>query len=189
MMQAVTDHVTGHQGSLVVQACPSLTELADCYGEMVRRVAFCVTRSDAAAQDITQDVFVRVMRCGGFDSTRGSLEQWLVVVARHTAIDWIRRESAHDSRVARFEGVHSVESTVAVEDTAIIRVQADQIRTAVAQLPATEREVVSLAYFGGLTYRQVATRLGIAEGTVKSRIRSALTRLSHTIEALANASD
>jgi len=73
-------------------------------------------------------------------------------------------------------------SAVVVEEAVEARVRAANVRAAVAQLPDCERELVSLAYFDGLTYRQISDRLGLAEGTVKSRIRRALTRLAHVIQ-------
>jgi RNA polymerase sigma factor (sigma-70 family) len=159
---------------------PSASELARRHGEEIRRMALRLTRSESAAQDIAQDVLVRVISRGGFDSTRASLDRWLRIVTRNTAIDWVRREAAHQQRLVRIGALHSA-STVDVEDTVTERVQAIRVRAAVAELPDDEREVVSLAYFGGLSYRQVADQLGLAEGTVKSRIRRALTRMAHMI--------
>lgn len=158
----------------------TLSEIARCYGERIRRTAYQVTRSESAAQDVTQDVFVRVMCRGGFDSRRGSLEQWVQSVARNTAIDWVRREAAHQRRVARVGSIHSATS-VSVEEAVAARAQARIVRTAMAELPDNEREAVELAFFEGFTYRQVATRLELAEGTVKSLIRRGLARLAHII--------
>jgi len=141
-----------------------------------------MTRSESAAQDITQEVFVRVMRRGGFDPSRGSLERWLQIVTRNTAIDWIRREAAYERRVTRVGAIHNA-TTIDVQETVVARVQAARVRAAVSQLPEGEREVVSLAYFAELTYRQVADRTGLAEGTVKSRIRRALTRMANIVGA------
>ena len=159
----------------------SPAELLRRHGAGIRRIALRVSRSEAAAQDITQEVLVRVMRCGGFDSSRGSLERWLQIVTKRTAIDWVRRESSHQARVIRVGAVYSA-SAVVVEEAVEARVRAANVRAAVAQLPDCERELVSLAYFDGLTYRQISDRLGLAEGTVKSRIRRALTRLAHVIQ-------
>ena len=158
----------------------SPAELAYGHFESIWRIAFDVTRSEAAAQDVTQDVFVRVLSRGGFDATRGSLEHWLKVVAHHTAVDWVRREAAHRRRVNRVGNLHAA-TTPMVDEAVVGRVQAARVRAGLALLPGPEREVVSLVYFGGLTYRQAAHQLGLAEGTVKSRTRRALTRLAHII--------
>ncbi len=105
---------------------------------------------------------------------------WLHTVAHNTAVDWVRRETAHQRRLADSTAIRSA-STPIVEETVTDRMQADQLHAAVSQLPDIERAVVELAYFGGLSYRQVAQRLDLAEGTVKSRIRRALTRLAHIV--------
>ncbi len=159
---------------------PSPTELASVFGEGIRRTAYRVTGSEGAALEVMQEVFVRVLSRPGFDSSRGTFEGWLQVVTRSTAIDWVRRETAHQRRVARVGALHNATIPV-VEEAVIARVQADGVRAAVAQLPDDERQIVLLAYYGGLTYRQVAHELGLAEGTVKSRIRRALTRLAHLV--------
>jgi RNA polymerase sigma factor (sigma-70 family) len=161
----------------------SPAELADRYGEGIRRTALRLTRSEIAAEDITQEVFLRVICNGGFDASRGSLDRWLQIVTRNTAIDWIRREAAYQQRVTRVGAMHSA-TVVVVEEVVTARLQAAAVRSAVAQLPVREREVVSLAYFGGLTYRQIADRLGLPEGTVKSRIRRALTRLACVVDEI-----
>lgn len=158
----------------------TLSELACRHGDEIRRVALRLTRSESAAQDIMQEVLVRVMSRGGFDSSRASLDGWLRIVTRSTAIDWIRREAAHQQRIARVGSLHSA-TTTDVEETVTARVEAVRLRVAVSELPECEREAVSLAYFEGLSYRQVADQLGVAEGTIKSRIRRALSRLAHNI--------
>ena len=186
MIQAATQSAVagGHEPSASSTAIdsrlPSPAELARRYGGEIHRVAFRVTRSDAAAQDIMQDVFVRIMLSGGFDASRGSVGRWLQIVTQNTAIDWIRREAAHQQRVGRVGALHSASSPV-VEESVMAQLQAAQVRAAVVQLPDDERQVVVLAFYAGLSYRQVAERLELAEGTVKSRIRRALTRLAHHI--------
>jgi len=164
---------------------PSPAELARRYGQDMYRVALRVTRSDSAAQDVVQEVLLRVMVCGGFDASRGPLHRWLQMLSQSTAIDWIRREAAHKQRVMRVGSIHFA-TPVAVEEAVTARGDAAHVRAAVAQLPECERIAVSLAYFDGLSYRPVAHQLGIAEGTVKSQIRRAITRLSHILGPTVN---
>ena len=159
---------------------PSPIELAYFLGDEIRRIALRITRSDSAAHDVTQEVFVRVLTRGGYDPSKGTPEVWVHMVAHNTAIDWLRRETAHRRRLAQTGAIHSATFPV-VEETVTARLEANHLRVAVAQLPDVERAVVELAYFGGLSYRQVAQQLGLAEGTVKSRIRRALTRLAHLV--------
>lgn len=167
-----------------LMAPADFNELVTTYAPRLLRVARLVTGSDNAAQDVTQEVFLRVWKNGGYDATRGSLDAWLQTMTRNIAIDWLRCESAHRRRLTLVGSIHTATAAV-VDETVVARSQAACVRAAVARLPAIEREVLSLAYFGGLSYRQVAEQLGLADGTVKSRIRRALTRLANTIEAVA----
>lgn len=155
-------------------------ELAYLLSKDIRRIALRITRSDSAAHDVTQEVFVRVLTRGGYDPSKATPEVWVHIVAHNTAIDWLRRETAHRRRLAQSGAIHTATIPV-VEETVTARLEANHLQVAVAQLPDVERAVVELAYFGGLSYRQVAQQLGLAEGTVKSRIRRALTRLARLV--------
>ncbi len=156
----------------------ALASVVGEFGALVRGVARRVLGDDAAAEDVTQDVFVWLWeRPDRFDPDRGSLRSFLTVVARRRAIDWIRRHDAdrrRADRVARDAPLvdDDLAEGVSAQDTAA------RVRAAVAELPADQREAVTLAFFGGLTYREVARRLDIPEGTAKSRLRLALAKLS-----------
>ena len=151
------------------------------FGALVRGVARKVLGDDAAAEDVTQDVFVWLWeRPDRFDPDRGSLRAFLTVVSRRRAIDWIRRHDADRRRADRA----AQEAPIALNDVAddvSARDDAAQVRAAVAALPAEQRDAVTLAFFGGLSYREVAVRLGIPEGTAKSRLRLALAKLSASL--------
>jgi RNA polymerase sigma-70 factor (ECF subfamily) len=155
----------------------ALAEVYRRHGARVFSVANAVVRDRAAAEDVCQDVFLQLARQPQkFDGGRGSLSTYLAVVAHGRAVDRVRAESArarreeHHARLAPSTG----ESTDA---QAIASSTAADLWAAVSSLPATEAEALRLAYFGGSTYRDVATILNVAEGTIKSRIRSGLKRL------------
>jgi RNA polymerase sigma-70 factor (ECF subfamily) len=142
----------------------ALATVVSEFGGLVRGVARKVLGDDAAAEDVTQDVFVWLWeRPDRFDPERGSLRSFLTVVSRRRAIDWIRRHDADRRRADR-------------------AAQAAKVRAAVAALPDEQRECVTLAFFGGLSYREVAVQLGIPEGTAKSRLRLALGKLGTTLQ-------
>jgi RNA polymerase sigma-70 factor (ECF subfamily) len=160
---------------------PTMPILISRYGDAVHRTAYGITRSRGAAEDVAQEVFLRAWSRGGFDAGRGSLQGWLQMMTRHTAIDWVRSETA---RRRRTEHVGAMEpmTTPAPDDETDASSVATRVRAAVADLPAAERDAVTLAYFGGLTYREVAERLGVPQGTVKSQIRRALLHLGAVLK-------
>ncbi|MHB1986956.1 MAG: RNA polymerase sigma factor [Acidimicrobiales bacterium] len=133
--------------------------------------------SDARlAEDVLQEVFVRFWnRPQRFDPDRGSLRAFLAAETHGRAVDLLRADEARRRREAK--DALRAPITATIEHEVVETMLADHVRVAVAELPETERKAVELAYFGGLTYREVATVLNEPEGTVKSRIRKALQRL------------
>ena len=142
-----------------------------------------IVRSEALAQEIAQDVFTTLwMQSERIDLDRGSILTFLRVVTKNRAVDMVRREVA---RRRREERVWANSFFVAGPDDPIDLVVRDElvhrVRAAVAELPGVQRESVELAWFGGLTYREVAISLGIPEGTAKSRIRDGFRRVSRAL--------
>jgi len=153
----------------------ALAELYDVFGPVVYRLALRVTRDWAAAEDVTQEVFVYVWRHPSrFDPDRGVLRSWLCVMAYRRAVDWVRREvRRRRERVAPDEW----DPAPLPGEQAITSWVHELIRRAVDGLPVEQRNAVRLAYFEGHTFRSVATALGIPEGTAKSRLRAGLATL------------
>ena len=151
------------------------------YAGPLYSLAFQVTRADRFAQDVVQEVFVAVWRdAGRFDPARGSVAAWLFSLARHKAIDLVRREAT----VRRHTAEVDLEWAVApddVDEEAWLRVRRDAVRAAIATLPEAQRTAVELAFFAGLTHVEVAEKLAIPLGTAKTRIRTALLRLRDLI--------
>lgn len=153
----------------------ALAELYDDFGPMVYRQALRVTGDWAAAEDITQEVFVYVWaHPSRFDPDRGDYRAWLGMIAHRRGVDWVRRAVAQNRREAASADTDTV---VGPAELAITSVAHALIRRAVDALPADQRTAVRLAYFEGHTYRHVATTLGIPEGTAKSRLRLGLAAL------------
>lgn len=155
----------------------ALAEVYRRHGPRVIAVANAVLRDRGAAEDVCQDVFVLLSRQPQrFDSARGSLVTYLVVVAHGRALDRLRSEQARARRESR-QAFLTPSASEGADDKAIASSTAAQVWAAVSTLPPHEAEALRLAYFGGSTYREVASILQVAEGTVKSRIRSGLRRL------------
>jgi len=161
---------------------PALAEAYRRHGGAVQSLARRVLGTIEAAEDVTQEVFIRLWeRPERFDSARGSLRSFLIAVAHSRAVDHVRSQTARHAREERDA------RTVATEGYDIERHAwdlhlNDQVKRAVGRLPEGERKPIELAYFGGHTYREVATMLGEPEGTVKGRIRSGLARLRQALE-------
>lgn len=134
---------------------------------------------DDAAADVTQEVFLRVWNNrAGFDEARGNIRQYLCTIARGIAIDHLRRKSSQQGRDTRHATI-----TTRIEVDSDLTAQmidaevAGRVQAALAQLQTGERHAIVMAFFGEMSYREVAIRLGVAEGTAKSRIRSGLAKL------------
>ena len=146
-----------------------------------RHAMYAVARrtcGDDCAADVVQEVFLRVWRSFAFDPARGSMRSYLLTVTRGVAVDMVRRNAA--ARRRDCIGTQRTDLTDDDSDGAMWRA-ADKSRVdaALDLLHAREREVVLAAFYDGLTHRQIAVRLALPEGTVKSRIRVAMTKLRY----------
>ena len=158
-----------------------------CYSSLVFGLARRVTASATVAEDVTQEVFLHLWEHpDAVDLSRGSLRSYLGVVTHRRAVDAVRRVSrsrSRDERVSRESATTSIghEGVVVERDEHDRRTR--QLRDAIDALPPDQRRALELAYFGDCTYREVATELGIPEGTAKSRLRLALAKLRDLIDA------
>ena len=141
------------------------------YG-LVRRVV----RDPAQSEEVTQEVLLEVWRTASrFDPSLGSARSWLMTLAHRRAVDRVRSAQATAKREAR-AAVTAADYDVVVEEVET-RLDAQRVRRCLDSLTELQRESVTLAYYGGYTYREVAALLGVAVGTVKTRMRDGLIRL------------
>jgi len=151
----------------------ALAEIYRRHGGSLFQVALRVLSVRPLAEEVVQDIIWQ--RPEQFDPARGSLRSFLLAQAHTRAIDIVRSESARRRRETG--EAEAVKAPYVLEDEAIHADVGQEVRNVVETLSKPEREAISLAYFGGHTYVEVASLLGVPEGTIKSRIRTGLARL------------
>lgn len=151
----------------------ALGEVFDRYRRAVWSVAMSITRADHLAQEAVQEIFIRAWNAApSYDPSR-DLGPWLMTIARHASLDLVRRE------LRPTRGGHEAETDVVVEEPGIDEAWlAWEVQEALRRLTDDEREIVRLSFFEDLTHAQVAERLGLPIGTVKSRSHRAHRRLA-----------
>jgi RNA polymerase sigma-70 factor, ECF subfamily len=156
----------------------AFSQLYDRFSSLVFTLAMRMLRARSDAEDLLQEVFVQVWRqARNYSTERGSPEAWIVNIARSRAIDKIRSIRRMEKSFvltddpARAESSDNVESSVAESEARMA------MNSALANLPDTQRKVLELAYFDGLTQTEIANRLAEPLGTVKTRMRSGIQRL------------
>jgi len=147
------------------------------YSGPLYSLAYQVTGAERFAQDVVQEVFVALWRdATRFDPAKGALAPWLFSLARHKAIDLVRREANIRKRTADVD-LELHEAADDVDHETWLNFRRERVREAIEGLTPVQREALELAFFQGLTHVEVSDRLGIPLGTAKTRIRSALLRL------------
>jgi RNA polymerase sigma factor (sigma-70 family) len=156
-----------------------LEALYDRYHAMAYALALRITTETGLAEDVVQDSFLGVWRnAGRYAEARGSVRGWLLAIVRHRAIDAMRRQRA--SVALGEESDEALPSNLTLPDIwpeVAGRLDGERVREAIRLLPPAQREAIELAYFDGLTQREIADRTGAPLGTVKSRMRLGLVSL------------
>jgi RNA polymerase sigma-70 factor (ECF subfamily) len=149
-------------------------EVANAVFGVVRRVL----RDPAQSEEVTQEVLVEVWRTATrFDPERGSATTWILTMAHRRAIDRVRSSQASQDRDLRVATRDHVRDYDQVAEQVEARLEQEQVRRCLEQLTDLQRESITLAYYGGHTYREVAELLDLPLGTVKTRLRDGLIRL------------
>jgi RNA polymerase sigma-70 factor (ECF subfamily) len=163
---------------LVEQDQTALSELYQRYHRLVYSLALRVLQNSTLAEEVTQDTFLKVWnQPQSWDAERGKLVSWLLTITRYTAIDKLRREN----RVAPA-------AVFSLDDMMIDigkRAEIDEpdwndgqlLRSLMQNLPPEQQQVIELAFFQGMTHTELADKLGLPLGTVKTRLRTGLQRL------------
>jgi RNA polymerase sigma-70 factor (ECF subfamily) len=169
---------------IVAKDRDALEALYDKYASAVFSLAMHMLRDPGASEEVTQDVFFNVWRrASSYHAQRGSVKSWLFSVAHHRTIDELRRRRREQPEVQRDFDLNNSPSDDSGDPVAQVTTKLDggQLRDALEALRPEQREVVMLAYFGGLTHSEIARQLGQPLGTVKTRMRLALKRLKEVL--------
>ena len=156
----------------------ALSELYERYINLVFDLAFFVLRNAAWAEEVSQDTFLKIWgQAHAWDASRGSLATWLLTITRYTAIDRLRKENRRPTwGAADIDDLLNVLSSGEGVDSAAWQDQ-QLVQNLMDELNPEQREVVELAFFGGLSHTELAEALKLPLGTVKGRVRAALNKM------------
>ena len=160
----------------------ALAELYDRVGRIAFGLALRVLRDERLAEDAVQEAFLAVWRgAATFRADRAKASTWILTLVHRRAVDLVRREDRRRAEPLADEaaGVAASEST---EEAAWLRFERERVQRALAQLPDTQREAIELAYYGGFSQSDLAERLGVPLGTIKSRMFAGLARLKELLD-------
>ena len=156
----------------------ALAELYDRYGKMAYSLVLRVVRDQAIAEDLVQETFLRVWnRVRSIDSDKGSIGPWLLAIARHRAIDYLRSSAGRERNAVELDETDHAPLYCAMEAGILISDQARRVKVAMEKLPPNYRMVMELAYFDGLSQTEMAVRMGQPLGTIKTWVSTALQNL------------
>jgi RNA polymerase sigma-70 factor (ECF subfamily) len=157
---------------------PAFTRLYDLVAPRVYGLVRRVLRDPAQAEEVAQEVFVEVWRTATrFDPAKGSATAWVFTIAHRRAVDRVRSEQASAARLTKVAASSAQTPFDEVVDQATAKLEQQQVRRCLKSLTELQREAITLAYYGGHTYREVAALLDTGLPTVKTRMRDGLIRL------------
>ena len=160
----------------------ALAELYDRVGRIAYGLALRVLRDERLAEDAVQEGFLALWRtAAAFRAERAKASTWILTLVHRRAVDLVRREErrkveplADDSAIAG--------ETEPADEAAWLRFERERVQAALKQLPDVQREAIELAYYGGFSQSELAERLGVPLGTIKSRMFSGLARLRELLD-------
>ena len=150
--------------------------LYDGYHRLVFGVALRMLGDRASAEDVTQAVFLKIWSSPDLFEA-GNFAGWLVRMTRNRTLDMLRSKARNHDELPQ-----SMPDEETIEERAFASLDAARVRSALAQLPADQREPIELGFFGGITHEEISRRSGVPLGTVKTRIRTGLRRLRGALE-------
>ncbi len=169
----------------------ALSELYDRYARVVYSIAYKSLNSVEEAEEVVLDVFAQVWRIAGqYNAEKARVDTWLFMLVRSRVLDRLRslqRVTQKITAATQAEPIQSPAHSVDPIEDVFVSERRVQILAALDQLPIEQRQVIELAYYKGLSHREIAAQTGISLGTVKTRIRLGLTKLRGTLATWAEA--
>lgn len=161
----------------------ALADLYDRHSQLLYSLALRIVRLQADAEEVLQDVFAQVWRqAARYDASRGTVIGWLVTLTRSRALDRLRRGRTRPQATDDEQRAHEAPDTSPGIDLALVSAeQAAAVRAALAALPENQRVPLELAYYEGLSQSEIAEKLDVPLGTIKTRMRQALLRLREAV--------
>ena len=161
----------------------ALAELYDRVGRVAYGLAFRVLRDERLAEDAVQEGFLALWRtAAAFRAERAKASTWILTLVHRRAVDLVRREERRRTEPLGEEVALEAGTAESTEEAAWLRFERERVQAALGQLPDVQREAIELAYYGGYSQSELAERLGVPLGTIKSRMFAGLARLRELLD-------
>jgi RNA polymerase sigma-70 factor, ECF subfamily len=161
----------------------ALAELYDRVGRIAYGLALRILRDERHAEDAVQEAFLQVWRSAAtFRPERAKASTWVLTLVHRRAVDLVRREERRQADPLPDDASAAVAATEQTDEAAWLRFERERVQTALKQLPDLQREALELSYYGGFSQSELAERLGVPLGTIKSRMSSGLARLRELLD-------
>ena len=160
----------------------ALAELYDRVSRVAYGLALRVLRDERHAEDAVQEAFLQVWRSAAtFRAERAKASTWILTLVHRRAVDLVRREERRQADPL-IDDSAAGEVTEQTEEAAWLRFERERVQAALKELPDVQREALELAYYGGFSQSELAERLGVPLGTIKSRMFAGLARLRELLD-------
>ena len=160
----------------------ALAELYDRVSRIAYGLALRVLRDERHAEDAVQEAFLQVWRsAASFRADRAKASTWILTLVHRRAVDLVRREERRQTDPIQDDSAVGV-APEGTEEAAWLRFERERVQAALRQLPDVQREALELAYYGGFSQSELAERLGVPLGTIKSRMFAGLARLRELLD-------
>ncbi|MGJ3244519.1 MAG: sigma-70 family RNA polymerase sigma factor [Elainellaceae cyanobacterium] len=160
----------------------ALGQIYDRHAKLVYGIAVRILGNTQEAEDLTQDIFIKLASTSSYDPTRGSLRTFLGILTRSRAIDRLRGSRTAQTSMERWQANHSSHPANTPADTIDQDERSQKVRAALAQLSESQQEILRMAYYEGLTQTTIAEQLDTPLGTIKARARRGLLKLRQILQ-------